>query len=95
MRMWAVACYVTATVAEVGGFGFIVWEVWDSRRTFRKWMQANPNKNEDGSWDQVKLINKVVRGLLGRTWPRVTAAVLVVVGIGAGAAGNFLSLPSA
>lgn len=92
MRVWAIICYAVATVVELVGFGLIVSEIYKSRRVLQEWRHANPNANDGGSWGQVLQINNVVIGLLGSTCRRVTAAVLVLLGILAGAAGNFLSL---
>jgi hypothetical protein len=94
MLTWAFAWYVVGFAAECGGFVLIVSEALGSRSALREWVAANPNKNEDGSWGQMRLTNKVMLGLLGSTRRRFTAAVLVGLGILAGFLGNLASLPS-
>jgi hypothetical protein len=95
MRTWAIIWYLVAAVAESGGVVLIVLAFRENRKTLRDWINANPNKNEQGSWQQLLDLNGVVIKLLGANkWRQINAVALIVLGIVAGTFGNFASLPS-
>jgi hypothetical protein len=95
MRTWAIICYTVAALAEGGGVVLVVLEFRQSRRALQRWVKANPNDNQQGSWGQILELNGVITGLLGTRWRRLVAVGLIVLGIVAGTVGNFASLPSA
>jgi hypothetical protein len=82
-----VVCFVVAVAAELAGVALAVSEVRRASRALRRWRNADPGGNDQGAD-----LEEVVRALLGKPFDRVSAVVLVLVGIGTGALGNFLSL---
>jgi hypothetical protein len=87
-----VLCFALALVAELIGVALVVSEVRSAGRALRRWRDAHPAGTGQGSAGPAGDLDQVVSGLLGSPFDRVSAAVLIVVGIVAGAAGNFLSL---
>lgn len=95
MRLYAIICYSLAAAAESGGLVFVLLALRQNRAILRRWADANPNQNPDGSWGQIPLLNEVVPALLGASaWRGRLAAGLIAVGILAGTLGNFTGLPS-
>jgi hypothetical protein len=65
VRLYAIASYAVAAAAEIGGLLFALLALRENRRIMRRWVEANPNNNADGSYDQIMLLNHVVPALLG------------------------------
>jgi hypothetical protein len=87
-----VLCFGVALTAELIGVALAVSEVRAASRALRRWRDAHPAGDERGLSGQVQGLDQVVSGLLGNPFDRASAATLVVLGIAAGAVGNFLSL---
>ena len=95
VRLYGIICYVVAAAAETGGLVFILLALRENRDIMRRWVEANPNNNDEGSYGQIILLNQVVPALLGvSSWRSRVAVVLIAVGILAGTLGNFTGLPS-
>lgn len=95
MRLYAILCYAVAATAETSGLVFVLLALRENRAIMRRWVEANPNNNDEGSANQVLLLNQVVPALLGASsWRSRVAVVLIAVGILAGTLGNFTGLPS-
>jgi hypothetical protein len=77
-------CFTVALLAEVGGLALVVREGRRAGRALRRWQTAA----ERGGTD----LHAPVPELLGNPFDRGAAAVLLVVGVVFGAAGNFLAL---
>jgi hypothetical protein len=95
VRVYAIICYAVAAAAETGGLAFVLLALRENRNNMRRWVEANPNNNDGGSYGQLMLLNQVVPALLGASsWRSRVAVVLIAVGILAGTLGNFTGLPS-
>lgn len=93
MSTAAAVLFAFAFVAELGGVTLIVREARTANRVLALWVEADNPANEDqGTWAQVLLINKVVRTLLSARARATWAVALVTAGIVAGTAANFLTL---
>ena len=86
-----VLCFVVGLGAELIGVALAVSEVRSAGRALRRWREAHRAGDPPGS-GPARDLDQVVGALLGNPFDRVSAAVLVVLGIVAGAAGNVLSL---
>lgn len=93
--MYAIICYLVAALAEAGGLALVLLALKENRAILNRWADANPNKNTEGSYSQILLLNDVVPALLGASrWRGRLAAILIALGILAGTLGNFTGLPS-
>lgn len=92
MLTLTVAFFSVSLVAEGTAVALLFREAGGAQRSLRKWRDANPNNNENGSFGQTLLLNEIMEGLLGSPRTRFTAACLIAGGLIAGAAGNFTSL---
>jgi hypothetical protein len=77
-------CFTVALLAEVGGLALVVREARRAGRVLRRWQAADACDAAD--------LRALVPELLGNPFDRGAAAVLLVVGVVFGAAGNFLVL---
>ena len=89
----AAVCYAVACLAELGGVWLVVREGMTAHRKLLEWELAdNPVNEGKGTWNQVALVNGVVRVLLGARAGIAWAVALLVVGIVMGTVGNYLTL---
>lgn len=88
-----VVCIVVALAAELGGIALLVAEARAATRALRRWRDAKPEENPDGSYGRQRLMDdEVVEHLLGHEFDRGLAVGLIVLGVVAGALANILIL---
>lgn len=87
-----IALLAISFAAELIGFGLIVLQAVQYRSMLRRWIEANPNCNEGGSYTQVLMLNGFMLELLGAPKRNAIAAALIGLGIVTGSVANFLSL---
>lgn len=93
MRALALTCYTTSLVLELVGIVLIIAETRRAQRALSKYVHLNPADNPGGSWDQIANLQPVLVAALGNQVKRWYAVALLLVGVGAGFAGNVLTLP--
>ena len=79
-----VVCYTVAALAQLTAIALLAREGRRSSRVLRRWQEADPRRRAE--------LPDLVGGLLGNSFDRRTAVVLLVVGVVTGAVGHFLSL---
>jgi hypothetical protein len=79
-----VVCYTVAALAQLTAIALLAREGRRSGRVLRRWQEADPRRRAE--------LPDLVGDLLGNSFDRRTAVVLLVVGVVAGAVGHFLSL---
>ena len=92
MDVLAGICFVASALAELGGIGLLVRQASAAKAQLQRWLDANPERHIEGSYNQVALLNPLVTGLLqerSRPW---TPIALLVTGVVLGTVGNFLTL---
>ena len=87
-----VILYLVAVVSELAGVFLLKRESTKARTAMDGYLAANPEKHAGGSLDQIAHLQPVVVTLLGNQVRRFWAVALIVLGILAGAAGNFVSI---
>jgi hypothetical protein len=92
MTTWIAVLYSVGLLTGLGGLALVIIDWRTNGVTARRWKAANPKDNKDGSWAQTLMINEVVTGLIGTTWRRIAAVILLFLGILLDALGNFLGL---
>jgi hypothetical protein len=85
-----VVCYTLALVAGIAGIALLLAEGRRTARALRRWRDEEPG--EEGLFARQRQLDGIVDVLLGNAFDRTAAAVLLVVGVVAGVAGNVLSL---
>ena len=80
-------CLGVAVVAELVGLALVIREARTASRVLRRWQDLAL-----GSGQQE--LGELVRGLLGNSFDRAAAAVLLVTGVVLGGIGGLLSLLS-
>lgn len=92
MAKWVAVLYAVGLVTGLGGVTLVVLDWRSNHETISRWRAANPMNNEQGSYGQMLMINEVVNGLIGTTWRRVVAVILLFLAVLLEAIGNFLGL---
>jgi hypothetical protein len=81
----ALLCLGVAVVAELAGLALVIREARRASRALRRWQDLAPASGQQE-------LREVVRGLLGNSFDRTAAAVLLVTGVVLGGIGGILSL---
>ena len=84
-----VVCYTLALVTELAGITLLLREGRRTGRALRRWRDED---EEEALFARQRQLDGIVDVLLGNVFDRVAALVLLIVGVAAGALGNFLSL---
>lgn len=92
MLCLTIALFTVSLICELVAIALIFGEARQSQKALKSWKGANPDNNANGSYGQNLVLNQIMIGLLGRPWVRYVAAILILVGLVTGAAGNFVSL---
>lgn len=92
MQVAAAVCYVIALLAESAGIVLVWLEAQGAQRALRKYLKLNPEGNPGGSYGQLAELQPVIVEVLGSRSKRWLAVGLLIVGVVAGALGNFLTL---
>jgi hypothetical protein len=85
-----VVCWTLALVTELSGIALLVLEARRTGRALRRWRDLDAA--EPALLARQQDLDGVVELLAGRSFDRAFAISLLVVGVVAGALGNFLSL---
>ncbi|SFL24379.1 hypothetical protein [Geodermatophilus ruber] len=92
----AVVCYAVAVSAQLAGLALLVTEARRTGAALRRWRDEDPERrwsDEDPEpAGQHGDLDRVVARLVGNSFDRTAAVVLLAVGVVAGALGHFLSL---
>lgn len=92
MGVGAAICFVVALGLELVGIGLVVREGRHAQQALGRYLDLNPRGNPGGSWGQVGELQPVIVAALGNQAKRGWAIGLLVSGVLAGSAGNFLAL---
>jgi hypothetical protein len=87
-----VALFILGGVLELWGVWLLLGEAKRARGALQRWLDLNPNRNEDGSHAQILALNRTIQVLLENQTKPVWAVLLLVTGILVGIAGNVVSL---
>ncbi|MGY1689511.1 hypothetical protein ACI79C_04115 [Geodermatophilus sp. SYSU D00697] len=79
-----VVCYAVAALAQLTALVLLAREARRSSSVLRRWHEADPRQRAE--------LPGLVGDLLGNSFDRGAAVVLLVVGVVTGALGHFLSL---
>ncbi|MGY1592831.1 hypothetical protein ACI789_07750 [Geodermatophilus sp. SYSU D00965] len=79
-----VVCYAVAALAQLTALALLAREGRRSSSVLRRWQEADPRQRAE--------LPGLVGDLLGSSFDRGAAVVLLVIGVVTGALGHFLSL---
>jgi hypothetical protein len=88
----AVVCFSVAVLAQVTGLALLVADARRTGAALRRWRDGGPPGREEESPVRLGELAGLLDSLLDNRFDRATAAVLLVVGVVAGALGCFLAL---
>jgi hypothetical protein len=92
VKLASAICTVLALFAQLGGVALIVGEARRSKRVLREWRSRNPNRNQSGSYDQLRYLNTAIDELFSSKARPAIGVALIVGGAMFGAAANLLGL---